>query len=207
MREGVAGSRRLRRGAAALLGLVAALAVVAAWRASNAPLAALAADAPSRAPAVAWPAATRGQAAGLEALAHCDACHAPGDTADAGQLALATAVSPAPRRFEPSPDSDAARVRAGGAIYTQRCSGCHASPRGGAAREGPRGLTLADGVGGSGTTALLARRDAKVGVESDSAPDPPATALSNEQVAALAAFLRRHTSTVLSRPQRLRTSL
>jgi hypothetical protein len=119
---------------------------------------------------------------GLAALARCDACHGPGDLAGDHPLALASAPL-AVHRDEPALDDDVERVRLGGALYATTCAGCHATSRTGSTRVGT------------------------VGVEPQAAIGAPLRSLSDEQVAALLAFLRRHAAALPQPPQRLRTAL
>jgi mono/diheme cytochrome c family protein len=85
-----------------------------------------------------------------------------------GQLALTTLA--AHRERDPSaPVDDAARVQAGGEVYSQACARCHG------ATVGPSVAAVAD--------------------------------LSDEQIAALAAFLLRHAAALPGRRERPRPTL
>jgi mono/diheme cytochrome c family protein len=119
---------------------------------------------------------------GLAALARCDACHGPGDAVGDHPLALAAAPR-AVRRDERALGDDVERVRSGGAIYATTCAGCHATPRTGSTRVGT------------------------VGVQPQATISASLRSLSEEQGAALLAFLRRHAAALPRPPQRLHTAL
>jgi len=182
MRIGGAGSRRVRRRWAAALALAVATLLVVAWPPVN-PGHAPAAMPPVISDSVAMPGFSEvNRRVGLAALAHCDACHAPGDMADDRPLALASTLR-AVRRDEPAPDDDVKRVRSGGAIFASTCASCHATR-------------------GTGST-----RVGTVGVEPQATIGTPPRSLSDEQVAALLAFLRRHLAALPQSAQSLRTTL
>jgi len=129
------------------------------------------------------PADARDRRMGLDSLTRCNACHAPADAPSDVQLALASTASGATRRDDPAPQRDVERVRAGGAIFIAACAACH-----GEHREGPlRAGTQRPGAAG--------------------AAGEPVTPLSDEQIAALAAFLRCHAAAVPLRPHRQRAML
>ena len=181
MREGEAGSRRLRRGEAACFALAATLLVVV-WR-----LMSPGQEPPTASPEIGALFATQGYSEvnrqmGLAALARCDACHGPGDMAGDHPLALASAPL-AVLRDELALDDDVERVRLGGALYATACAGCHATPRTGSTRVGT------------------------VGVEPQATINAPLRSLSDEQAAALLAFLRRHAAALPQPAQPSRTTL
>lgn len=144
---------------------------------------------------------------GLQWLANCRACHAVDDALGPGPLSPASESTPAAPTRQPAPHGDAAHVRAGGDVYTRVCASCHAAAAGDAS--------------GAATSLTLAR----FGDESRSAPlkgcaksgpampgiDRPTAAsvnnLSDEQIAALAAFLRRHAPEVRLPRERVRATL
>ena len=135
------------------------------WRAGGAPDLDLhaAAGAPGLAPAK-W------RGAGLQSLGRCDACHAVDGVPGIGQLAL-TPSAALRDRDSSAPADDAARVQAGGEVYSQACASCHA------ATDDP-----------SRATSVV-------------------VGLSDAQIAALAAFLQRHTVTAPPRRERSRPML
>lgn len=125
----------------------------------------------------------RRDGARVHALAQCGACHAPDARSDASAPMLARwsleRPRPTPRAAVPAAADDATQVRAGGEIYRRACTHCHQRDRHAASGAAPRAVSIDDGAARerSGTRPL----------------DAP---LSDERMAALAAFLRRHADTL-----------
>ncbi len=131
--------------------------------------------------AVAW--SERRDGAGVHALGHCSACHAPEARSDASSPTLARWNVVRERLAVHAPwqaPDDGVQVRAGGGVYRRACTHCHQSDRHAAPGHAPRPRPVSIDDGASrepgGAWAL----------------DAP---LSDEQSAALAAFLRRHADT------------
>jgi mono/diheme cytochrome c family protein len=128
-----------------------------------------------------WP-SHRGSAR-VHALAQCGACHLPQARGDASSLMLARVdverVRVAAQSTAPTGD-DEAGVRAGSEVYRHACTRCHErdAPASSSGAPRPLGVSIDDG-----------RPRTRAGA----APEP---ALSDERMAALAAFLRRHASTL-----------
>ena len=67
--------------------------------------------------------------AGLQSLGRCDACHAVDSVPGIGQLALTPSAVPR-ERDRSAPVDDAARVQAGGEVYSRACARCHGATAG-----------------------------------------------------------------------------
>lgn len=200
MSDGTEGSRRLRQSSAAAIGFVAVVVAVA-WLVGASPDR-LGAEVPANsAPTSKLTLAARGhRSTDLTALAQCSACHTP-TVVEGGQLALAAARSPA---ADPA-DSDRL-VRWGGDVYLTACADCHAA--GARAHDRWRGQRVAAQEAGPQAAPVDA---------DGAAPDAPArtlragstltTSLNEAQIAALAAFLRRHSASALTPPPQSRALL
>jgi|GEM_PF-6053556 len=201
MSEGGAGSQRVRTAfAAGLLIAVLSMAIVGSHIAlgSHTPGIATTAAAPNPLPAK-W-------RAGLHSLARCDACHAADDVPGIGQLASTAST---PRRDDGvSVPDDARRVRAGGEVYRRACAGCHAATDDRSTRDGTRPpMTLARYGDATRSPPLAGCGKAGPALDDDHSIAASVTSLSDDEIAALAAFLQRHAPAPPLRRERLRATL
>lgn len=189
MSEGEAGSRHVRTASAVLL-LVVTPALLCGWclEVVSRPFGAQATQAES--PDLRH---ARLHSAGLQSLARCHACHASDDAPGNSRLVLASAATVALNRHQPTPHGDRARVRAGGAVYARACASCHTSEDDAVGTPTPWRLA---GDGDDSRSALHGGRANDNPFRDDRATAATVNSLSDDQIAALAAFLQRHADVV-----------